>query len=233
MFGDQTRRPAPDSAPGPARDTARGTARASGRDPAPGPGATSARERILDAATRLFAGLGYDGTSTRMIADAAGLNIATVAYHVGGKRDLYLAVMERAHRAEQGVVDAALADFTPDRDGVRRLVDRYLDFCVEHPEIPALWMHRWLSDAADVVHLEGSYVKPLLAKVGEAVRQAAGDDVDVEYAVMTVIWTTHGFCRGGVLDADGRRTGLDDPKQVARFRAHLHRLVLGMLDLPR
>jgi AcrR family transcriptional regulator len=196
------------------------------------PARDSARERILDAATRLFAGLGYDGTSTRLIADSAGLNIATVAYHVGGKRDLYLAVMERAHRAERAVLEEALTGFTPDPGGVRRLVDRYLDFCLDRPEIPALWMHRWLSDAADVVHLEGLYVKPLLASVGEAVREAAGDGVDVDYAVMTVIWTTHGFCGGGVLDGDGRRTGPDDPKQVARFRAHLHRLVARMLDLP-
>ncbi|GLW61968.1 TetR family transcriptional regulator [Actinomadura rubrobrunea] len=191
-----------------------------------------ARERILEAAARLFAALGYDGTSTRLIAEAAGLNVATVAYHVGGKRDLYLAVMERAHRAERAALERALADFTPDAAGVHRLVDRYLDFCVERPEIPALWMHRWLSDAADIAHLESRYVRPLLDEIGERVRGAVGDDVDVDFAVATVIWCTHGFGTGGVLDAEGRRRGLDDPRAVARFRAHLHRLVAAMLRLP-
>jgi len=193
----------------------------------------SGRERIIDVATRLFAELGYDATSTRMIAEAAGLNIATVSYHVGGKRDLYLAVMERAANAEGAALEAAFGEFTPDADGVYRVLDRYLDFCVEHPEIPALWMHRWLSDAADVAHLEDQYVRPMLDMVRKAVGDLVGPEVDVEYAVMTVIWCTHGFGRGGVLNEHGRRVGIDDPKEVARFRAHLRRVVGGLLGLPR
>jgi AcrR family transcriptional regulator len=192
----------------------------------------SGRERIIEVATRLFAALGYDGTSTRMIAEAAGLNIATVAYHAGGKRDLYLAVMERAHQAERAALEEAAAGFTGDPADVHRMLDRYLDFCLDHPDVPALWMHRWLSDAADVAHLEGRYVKPLIDFVCATVQGAVGAGVDVEYTVMTVIWCTHGFCRGGVLDQEGGRTGLDDPRQVARFRAHLHRMVARLLDLP-
>ncbi|WP_067483971.1 TetR/AcrR family transcriptional regulator [Actinomadura hibisca] len=190
------------------------------------------RDRIIEAATRLFAALGYDGTSTRMIADAAGLNIATVAYHVGGKRDLYLAVMERAHRIERAALEEVLAAFTPDAAGVRALVDRYLDFCVEHPEIPALWTHRWLSDAADIADLEHRYARPLVEQVAAAVAAAAGPDVDVEYAVMTVIWCTHGFGSGGVPGPDGQRRGLADAATTARFRAHLHNLVARLLGLP-
>lgn len=202
----------------------------------------SGRERILDVATRLFAANGYDGTSTRLIAEAAGLNIATVAYHVGGKRDLYLAVMERAHRAERAALEAAVADLLGDPPAggaggaggaaLLALVDRYVDFCAANPAIPALWMHRWLSDAADIAHLENLYVRPLMDLVGNAVRPFADDGVDVEYALWTVIWATHGFARGGVLDADGRRRGMDDPAELARFRAHLHRLVTTALGLP-
>ncbi|MFC6885531.1 MULTISPECIES: TetR/AcrR family transcriptional regulator [Actinomadura] len=192
----------------------------------------SGRERVLDVATRLFAALGYDGTSTRLIAEAAGLNIATVAYHFGGKRDLYLAVMERAHQTERAALESVLAGITPDASGLRALLDRYLDFCVERPEIPSLWMHRWLSDAADVAHLENLYVKPLMEMVAGAVREAVGPGVDVEYAVWTAVWCTHGFCRGGVIDADGRRRGRDDPKEIARFRAYLHRMTGAALGLP-
>ncbi|GAA0551375.1 TetR/AcrR family transcriptional regulator [Actinomadura livida] len=190
-----------------------------------------ARERILDAATRLFAALGYDGTSTRMIAEAAGLNVATVAYHVGGKRDLYVAVMERAHTAERQVLSDAVAQ-VEDAGGLLTLVDRYIDFCAEHPEVPALWMHRWLSDAADVAHLEEHYVRPLLEMVAAAARKVVPDGVDVEYVIWTVVWCTHGFGSGGVLDADGTRHGLDDPRELARFRANVRRLVATAIGLP-
>ncbi|MFI6318351.1 TetR/AcrR family transcriptional regulator [Nonomuraea sp. NPDC050556] len=195
-------------------------------------------ETILKIATQLFAALGYDGTSTRQIADAAGLNVATVNYHVGGKRELYLAVMERAHHTERTALEeatAALAAASPADApaALHRLLDRYVDLCVEHPEIPSLWMHRWLSDAGDITSLEQEYVQPLVNAIGGALSALPIDrDVDVEYALWSVIWCVNGFARGGVLDAEGRRRGAGDARAVRRFRAHLHLMVQRMLGLP-
>ncbi|GAA3544788.1 TetR/AcrR family transcriptional regulator [Nonomuraea rosea] len=194
---------------------------------------------ILKVATQLFAALGYDGTSTRQIAEAAGLNIATVNYHVGGKRELYLAVMERAHQAEKAALDEALGRL-PGADpvaAIHRLVDDYLDFCVDNPEVPALWMHRWLSDASDITELERQYVQPLLAAVtgalGPAVETGLIDErVDLEYAMWTVIWSVHGFAKGGVLDDAGRRRAAGDRAALRRFRAHLHLTLHRTLGLP-
>ncbi|MFG1945954.1 TetR/AcrR family transcriptional regulator [Nonomuraea sp. NPDC048826] len=189
---------------------------------------------ILKAATELFAAHGYDGASTRKIADAAGLNIATVNYHVGGKRELYLAVMERAHRAERAALESALAAM-PGGDpvtAIHHLIDAYLDFCVAHPEVPALWMHRWLSDAGDVNELERRYVTPLVTTVTTTLRPLIDSRVDVEYALWSVIWCVHGFAKGGVLDADGRRRGVGDPAALRRFRGYLHLSVHRALGLP-
>ncbi len=191
----------------------------------------SGRERILAVATRLFAALGYDGASTRLIAEAAGLNIATVSYHVGGKRELYLAVMERAHRIERTAVHAGIGELTPDADGVHRMIDHYLDFCVANPEIVALWVHRWLSDAEDIADLERRYAWPLFEPVVNALRPLAGPDVDLEFSVMTIIWCTHGFVTGGLPDAETKRFGVSSPGAVERFRTHLHRLADGLLGL--
>lgn len=55
-------------------------------------------ERILDAAEQLFAQRGYHGVSLRDITKAAGVDVALVGYHFGGKRELFAAVFER--RAE-------------------------------------------------------------------------------------------------------------------------------------
>ena len=63
-----------------------------GRRPRPG------KERILDAAEQLFAQRGFYGVSLRDITQAAGVDVALVAYHFGGKRELFTAVFER--RAE-------------------------------------------------------------------------------------------------------------------------------------
>lgn len=167
----------------------------------------SSRERIIAAATELFAHRGYPATSTRAIGEAAGLNIGTVAYHVGGKADLYREVMRRAHAAQGEAVVTALSsvmDAEPAPDATRAalhgFVDAYLDFCLAHPEVPALWMRRWLDegeerndasghdrpevrgadrvggdggDEGDVIDaLIKDFAGPLVARVAEGVRGA-------------------------------------------------------------
>lgn len=53
------------------------------------------KERILDAAEQLFARRGFYGVSLRDITQAAGVDVALVGYHFGGKRELFTAVFER------------------------------------------------------------------------------------------------------------------------------------------
>lgn len=53
------------------------------------------RESLLDSAITLFSAKGYVSVGIREIAEAAGANIASIKYHFGSKRDLYLAAVER------------------------------------------------------------------------------------------------------------------------------------------
>jgi len=59
---------------------------------------TNGKDRILDAAETLFAQRGFHGVSLRDITSAAGVDVALVSYHFGGKRELFTAVFDR--RAE-------------------------------------------------------------------------------------------------------------------------------------
>jgi AcrR family transcriptional regulator len=52
------------------------------------------REQILAAAREVLAADGYTGTSTRAIAERAGVQLSLVHYHFGGKRGLLAAVLE-------------------------------------------------------------------------------------------------------------------------------------------
>ena len=73
-------------APNTARDTA--------PDASPGRG-DETRSQLLDAGLTLFSKYGYDSVTTRQLASEAGANIAAIAYHFGGKRDLYRAVLHQ------------------------------------------------------------------------------------------------------------------------------------------
>jgi AcrR family transcriptional regulator len=64
----------------------------------------SARSRLMEAATKLFAEHGLEGTSTRDIAKAADLNISLISYYFGGKEGLYRAIIvDFAHQAKAHV----------------------------------------------------------------------------------------------------------------------------------
>jgi AcrR family transcriptional regulator len=94
------------------------------------------RERLLDAAERLFAEKGFAATSVRDITAAAASNIAAVNYHFGGKYNLYNEVFRRRMaamreqriesirqaRAEGGSLEAVLHAFAT--AFLRPLVDR-------------------------------------------------------------------------------------------------------------
>ncbi|GAA5481272.1 CerR family C-terminal domain-containing protein [Haloferula sargassicola] len=53
-----------------------------------------ARRKLLMAALEKFAAKGYDSASIREIADAAGQNVASIAYYFGSKKKLYIALLE-------------------------------------------------------------------------------------------------------------------------------------------
>lgn len=60
----------------------------------------SKEENILYAAEKLFAELGFEGTSTREIAKAANVNISMISYYFGSKEKLYEKLVE--HRMNEG-----------------------------------------------------------------------------------------------------------------------------------
>ena len=107
------------------------------------------RERILEAATELFARVGFHATTTRGVCDRAGVPLGSLHYHFGGKEALYTAVVESLLEREAElvrVIDGELAAL-PARDwGMRRRLERVLEhwigFHFEHPEIARIGLHR-------------------------------------------------------------------------------------------
>jgi AcrR family transcriptional regulator len=60
------------------------------------------RQQIVEVATQLFARQGYEGTTTRQIAEAAEVNEAIIFRHFTTKEDLYWAVIEDQCRMRAG-----------------------------------------------------------------------------------------------------------------------------------
>jgi AcrR family transcriptional regulator len=208
-------------------------------------GAVSERERIIQVATRLFADLGFDGTNGVMIAEAAGVDTATLLEKTGGTLELYHEVMRRAHLLEQAMLEDAVESVRLTKEGLHALADTYLDFHLAHPHVARLWLHRWVGDAAGSADLESAYERPLTDLVADAMRPLASLGVDIDYMLWTLVWATTGFVTYGVPNHGDRPTpwrgttslphGHRDsltPPEIARFRSHLHLLIDRVLQAP-
>ena len=91
------------------------------------------RERILEAATRVFAERGYDGTSFGEIAEVAGITRPVVYDHFKDKEELHLLLLERERdRILEHVKVQLVADDTPEQR-VFRALDAYSAYVETHP----------------------------------------------------------------------------------------------------
>jgi TetR/AcrR family transcriptional regulator, regulator of cefoperazone and chloramphenicol sensitivity len=101
--------------------------------------ACEAKERLIEAGVDLFGRYGFDGISTRSLADAAKVNLAAIQYHFGGKEGLYLAVarhiVDRVGSWSYPVIsriDGSLAEINPDPATRFGLLCELLDGIIEN-----------------------------------------------------------------------------------------------------
>jgi AcrR family transcriptional regulator len=115
-------------------------------EPRTDPSVDSTTERILTATIQVYAEAGFRGTTTRRIAQQAGVNEITLFRHYGTKEALVKAALSRIHRQthpvtlgepvrpERELYDWALSTYRHWYDG-RHLISKVLGDLAEHPEL--------------------------------------------------------------------------------------------------
>ena len=94
-------------------------------------GSPDARRAVLDAARELFAELGFERTTMRVVAARAGVDPALIYHYFGDKDGLLFAALQPP--VDEATVFAGLAD-AGDRAG-EELVRRLVKLWEEHPEV--------------------------------------------------------------------------------------------------
>jgi AcrR family transcriptional regulator len=147
----------------------------------PHPRHPEVRERILDAATKLFARVGFHGTTTRGVCDRAGVPLGSLHYYFGGKEALYTAVVESLLEREAELLIVIEQEFAARhaRDwGMRRRLERVLELWVEfhfeHPEIARIGLHRVAEHGLAGSPLEAPPVLPAGRSVAETLARFVG-----------------------------------------------------------
>jgi AcrR family transcriptional regulator len=137
------------------------------------PHASEARDRVLEAAERLFAEKGYAALTLRDIAAEVGIRHASLYHHVpGGKPELFVEVTERNLNRHRAGLEAAIAGAGPE---LRRQLYAAADWLLSQPPMDLLRMVR-----TDMVEIDPKHVarlsrlayESLLGPVQAALRSA-------------------------------------------------------------
>jgi len=128
------------------------------------PGKTR-RKQILRAATQLFSRQGFDGTTTREIARAAGVNEAIIFRHFTSKEELYGAVVSEQTKLRAECLHRRLRSSARARNAVGNLAEILLDrrqddgafsrlllfSALRHGELSQRFVHNYLSTSLDLI----------------------------------------------------------------------------------
>ncbi|MFP5209188.1 MAG: TetR/AcrR family transcriptional regulator [Acidobacteriota bacterium] len=91
------------------------------------------KEKILLAATRIFAQRGFDGARVDRIAAASGVNKQLIYHYFGSKDALFTAVLESAYRSIRNEEASLDLDALPADQAILRLVDFTWDHYLRNP----------------------------------------------------------------------------------------------------
>ena len=121
------------------------------------------RDRILDAASSVFAEKGFAGARVDDIASRAGVNKAMLYYHVGDKTALYSAVLLRNFERVRVALDEALASGGSARARLEAVITALTRMVQRHPDHPRMMLREIASGAAS---LEPEVLAAMLEVVG-------------------------------------------------------------------
>jgi AcrR family transcriptional regulator len=204
-------------------------------------------DRIVEAATRLFAQKGYHGISMRDIAREVGLHVATVQQHVGSKEHLYEEVFRRQYEEDHRVIMTCLGEYPGWEIAMRKDADELRLFLKEvwrrliarledTPELVRLWTYRWLERGELALDIDKKYSLSLYQIEVDALSGAEQNGVVISNRSQVLIWLSGfvwlqmGYFTGRNLISD---LGEGDPfsrENLNEFYKFLDRYVDQMID---
>jgi TetR/AcrR family transcriptional regulator, regulator of cefoperazone and chloramphenicol sensitivity len=173
------------------------------------------RRRILETALEMFATHGYEGASTRLLAERAGVNLPAIQYYFGSKEGLYRAIISdiishtEAHMAPLSLkMRAMLADPGISRAELLELLCQMLEAFVAlvtgGPQVESKRLFFARAEVEDTPGLEELHengrqqiFEPCLDLIGRLLGRSPEDEATV-LSTMAVIGQVTIFCHNKV-----------------------------------
>lgn len=202
---------------------------------------TDKKDHILAIAERLFSKNGYDGASTRAIAQEAGVNLAMLNYYFGSKEGVYKAVLEKRLGNFHQILTSINEEEISSWDKLYRCIDLYVDRTMSNNCFHRL-LHRELSleqrsETGDfITESLMKNVTEILRVINEGIANKSFRKVDVELTVASIFGTKYYLINMGTLAMRLLNKDLKDQQVVEneikpRLKNHLKDLLSSLLKI--
>jgi len=198
------------------------------------------RTDILDTATAEFAERGFDGARVDEIAARTRTTKRMIYYYFGGKKKLYVEVLERAYARIRAAEQTVIVDHLDPVTAIRRIAEVTFDHHEAHPDFVRLVSTENIHNAEHIAEMAGlvrvntpaiRLLDEILARGRE--QGAFRDDIDSIDVHMLI----SGFCFFRVANRHTFRAifgrDLVDPDRREHYRRMLGDFVVDHLTAPR
>ena len=96
------------------------------------------RDQILESAAQVFCQKGYNGASMADIAEAVGLQKATLYHHFGSKQEILAELLDRAMAIVSGNMAQVLQMDSPPDEKLKTAMRTYLQVLCEQPDLSSV-----------------------------------------------------------------------------------------------
>jgi len=145
--------------------------------PAPKKRGDDVRQRVLDAALECFGAFGYDGTSTRAVAERAGVTHTLILYHFNSKEQLWTATMGSALGAYFDAVSENLQNVEQRNAGavLRTFIEQFVRLSARFPQVHRIMTMEGNQDTSRLRWLIDNHLQNHFTAVRDLIRQGQVD----------------------------------------------------------
>lgn len=137
------------------------------------------KQKLLDAALEAFSENGFQGTSTRNIADRAGVHHPLITYHFRNKEELWRAAADRIFTDFNAALAKAAAELTGESPKARmaNMIRAYVHFAASKPALHKIMVQEASRPSQRLNWLINRHLRPLFEVVIEEIKELQGRGV--------------------------------------------------------
>ena len=168
------------------------------------------KQNIIQAATRLFAEQGFEGTTTLQIANEAGVTEPPIYYHFKGKDDLFTRIIDATFSEYFSRIDAIEKKPASPFGQIRKLIELQYDIAEEMPDevqlianaCPAKFNDSEDICAANVRKYRRRLTGYLTRSISEGISSGEFAPVPLEETAILILSIINGIVRYGRMNPD-------------------------------